>query len=243
MQIYPAIDLINQQCVRLYQGKFEQATIYSSEPCSTAKAFAKEGAKWLHLIDLDAAKDAKNSQKTIIAEILKAADLSIQLGGGIRCEKQINVLFDLGITRVIIGSLTVKKPMLVKNIIKKFGPEKIVLAFDANFRNKTAFIAMAGWQETTDFKLFDKLEFYYSCGLKHALCTDISRDGTLLGPNIDLYKKILLKFPKLRLQASGGIANLNDLKSLGEMDVSGAIIGRALYENKMDLRETLKIYN
>jgi len=241
MEIYPAIDLRNGDCVRLYQGDFAQVTTYSSKPLEIAKLYANQGAKWLHVVDLDGTKNHHKTQLPIIQQLLVSNKLKIQYGGGVRTKEQIKNLLNLGITRVAIGSLALKEPHVAKQLLDEFGPEKIVIACDVVFKNNEPYIAICGWQEISNIKLFDLIADYQHSGLKHVLCTDISRDGTLNGPNIDLYADILQHHPNLQIQASGGIANLVDLKSLGKIPVAGAIIGRALYEKKFTLQEALTI--
>jgi phosphoribosylformimino-5-aminoimidazole carboxamide ribotide isomerase len=238
MQIYPAIDLYNGKCVRLYQGKFNQQTVYD-EPIKVAEIYSLQGAKWLHVIDLDAAKDSSKNQLALVKQLLANNALNIQYGGGIRTAKQIEKLLNLKLARVIIGSMAVKEPKLVVDWLKVFGAEKIVLALDIKNIADISYVATEGWQKLSNTTLFDLLDYYVEAGLIHLLCTDISRDGTLNGPNIELYSKILQKFPNLQLQASGGISSLKDLQNLKKFNVPGAIIGRALYEKKFSLTEAL----
>jgi phosphoribosylformimino-5-aminoimidazole carboxamide ribotide isomerase len=238
MQIYPAIDLYNGKCVRLYQGQFNQQTVYD-EPIKVAARYSTQGANWLHVIDLDAAKDSNKNQLTLVKQLITINALNIQYGGGIRTAKQIENLLNLKLTRVILGSMAVKNPKLVADWFKVFGAEKIVLALDIKNKADKSYVATEGWQKLSNTTLFDLLDYYVDAGLKHLLCTDISRDGTLSGPNIELYSKILQKFPSLQLQASGGISSLKDIKELKKINVSGVIIGRALYEKKFNLTEAL----
>lgn len=239
MQIYPAIDLRQGKCVRLYQGNFDQVTCYAEEPIAMAQKFIADGATWLHVVDLDAAKDPKNSQSDLLAELIKKTNLKIQTGGGIREESQIKKLLDAGVSRVIIGSLAARQPEVVKKWLQKFGPDKLVIAMDVQQINDDFFVATAGWQEVSNNKLFDLLEFYAPLNLQHLLCTDISRDGTMVGPNIALYQNLLQRFATIQLQASGGIGSLEDIKMLRQIPVAGAIVGKALYENKFKLRDVL----
>lgn len=239
MQIYPAIDLRQGACVRLQQGKFEQQTQYSADPLVMAKEFVRQGAQWLHVVDLDAAKDPAQSQMDLIAALIKATPLKIQVGGGVRSEEQIKKLLDLGAARVIIGSLAAKNNLLVAEYLKKFGSDRIVIALDVQLQQEEFYVALQGWQQTSQYKLFDLLAYYSLNNLQHLLCTDISRDGMLTGPNLSLYEKIIAKFSNLQLQASGGISCLRDLTQLRENSLSGVIVGRALYEKKFTLSEAL----
>lgn len=238
MQIYPAIDLKNGQCVRLYQGDFAAAKTYSDDPLAVAEDFIKQGATWLHLVDLDAAKNPVDSQYKLIEKILKTFDIEIQIGGGIREKEQIKNLLELGASRVIIGSQAVYQPESVKSWLNFFGKEKIVLALDVTLVDEIPYMATHGWQTKSETKLFDLLDFYQK-NISHLLCTDISRDGTMLGPNISLYLDILKVFPELFLQASGGVSNLSDIQMLKENNMPGVVVGRALYEKKFSLNEAL----
>lgn len=240
MIIYPALDLRQGKCVRLYQGDFQQATIYHADPFAMAKAFVTAGTKWLHIVDLDGAKDPQQNQTPLIIELIKASDVSVQTGGGIRSAAQIEKLLNQGAARIIIGSLAVRNPTAVMHWLKTFGAEHIVLALDIIFdAKKEPRVAMNAWQTVSDSSLFTLIEQYATAGLKHVLCTNIARDGTLAGPDYELYQTLLTRFPFLHLQASGGIHALADLQLLRQNQAAGAIIGRALYENKFTLAEAL----
>ncbi len=239
MQIYPAIDLRHGACVRLQQGKFEHQTQYSADPLAVAKEFQDQGAEWLHVVDLDAAKDPEQSQIELIAELIKTTNLKIQAGGGIRSEAQIKKLLDLGAARVVVGSLAAKNRVLVSEWIHKFGSDCIVIALDALLQDDQFYVALQGWQQVSEHKLFDLLDYYSLNNLTHVLCTDISRDGMLTGPNLNLYQNIMTRFPDLQLQASGGISCLQDLAHLRQQSLAGVIVGRALYEKKFTLSEAL----
>ena len=240
MIIYPAIDLRHGQCVRLYQGDYQQETIYHHDPLQQGANFVAQGADWLHVVDLDAAKDPTQNQSVLIASLVKHCNVNIQTGGGIRSKEQVQHLLDQGISRVIIGSLAVKQPQEIWQWLHEFGAEKIDLAFDIQLNDKEeAMVATDAWQQQSQHSLFDLLEYYQSAGLKHVLCTDIARDGTMQGPNDELYERILTRYPTLHLQASGGIHSISDLKRLSIKKLAGAIIGRALYENKLTVSEAL----
>ena len=236
MIVLPAIDLINNQCVRLTKGDFDKKTIYNNNPLEVAKQFEKDGSKYLHIIDLDGAKNENSSQTETIINIAKNTNLKIQTGGGIRTKEQIKYLLDNGIDKVIIGSLTIKNTDLVKEWINFFGLEKIVLSFDVKIINNIPIVAISGWQENT-ISLWDILNNFQ---LKHILCTDINKDGMLQGVNINLYIKIKNLFPNISLQASGGVSSLQDVKELKKNKIDKVIIGKALYENKFTLQEVLK---
>jgi len=239
MQIYPAIDLRAAQCVRLYQGNFNKTTIYDAEPIALAKQFENQGADWLHIVDLDGAKNPEQHQRRLIKTIIQSTSLNIQTGGGIRTSQDIAELLDYGAKRVIIGSQAIKNPAEVKQWWREFGSEYLVLALDVNInKNQQAFVVTQGWECTSIFTLQEVINNYLSVDLKYILCTDIHCDGTLQGPNLELYKNLQQQFPGLYIQASGGISCLGDLQKLKSY-ASGVIIGRALYESKFTLQEAL----
>src|SRR5882757_3632941 len=240
MIIYPAIDLRGGRVVRLTEGKFDQEKSYGDDPLAVARDFAKSGATWLHVVDLDGAKDPAKRQTALVEKIARSSGLRMQTGGGIRDEAQIAALLAAGAQRVIVGSLAAKQPELVRGWLKKFGAEKIILSPDVRLdANGTPRVAAAGWQESTGLALDDFLNGYLAAGLIHILCTDISRDGKLTGPNSALYAQLVKKFPSLQIQASGGVSSLDDLRVLKTTGSAGAIVGRALYEKKFTLQEAL----
>ncbi len=239
MYIIPAIDLRNKKCIRLYQGDYAQETIYAEDPLTVIKQFEQSGSGWVHIVDLDGAKDPMNHQRELIAHICNNTFLNVQTGGGIRDITQVQALFNLGVKRIVIGSLAIQNPELVKTWMKQWGPEKFVLALDVNKVEEDYYIAIHGWQENSTIKLLDFLEDFTMAGLVHALCTDISLDGTLQGPNVKLYQTILHQYPDLQLQASGGVASLEDIINLKENKLAACIIGRALYEGKIILDEAI----
>lgn len=237
MIIYPAIDLINGQCVRLHKGDFAQQTTYETDPVDVAKIYKRNGAEWLHVVDLDGAKSPENRQTDLIAKIIRESSLKVQTGGGIRSLADVQTLIDAGAHRVIIGSLAVKTPALVKKIIADFGADHICLAADVLEENGVYKIAVSGWQESSSVNLDDFLTDYQEAGIQHILCTDISKDGTMQGCNVDLYDDLIAKFPDLSIQASGGISRLQDLTAL---NTNGVIIGKALYEGVFTVSEALE---
>ena len=240
MIIYPAIDLRKGKCIRLYQGDYQRETIYSSDPFAQAKAFVADGASWLHIVDLDGAKDTEQRQIALISELIKTNKVNVQTGGGIRSKLQVENLLEQGATRVIVGSLAVRNKNEVAEWFKYFGAERLVLALDVIVNaNKQPMVAINAWQNISEYSLYDLLDFYKTVGLTHLLCTNISLDGTLNGPDYPLYDSLLERFPFLTLQASGGIQSLSDITTLREKQIGGAIIGRALYEKKFTLREVL----
>lgn len=242
MIIYPAIDLRGGRVVRLTEGRFDQEKSYGDDPLAVAQDFAASGATWLHVVDLDGAKDPAKRQTALVEEIARGSGLRMQTGGGIRDESQIAALLAAGAQRVIVGSLAAKQPELVRGWLKRFGSESIILSPDVRLdADGTPRVAAAGWQESTGVALDDFLNGFLAAGLVHILCTDISRDGKLTGPNSALYARLVKKFPTLQIQASGGVSSLDDLRVLKTTGSAGAIVGRALYEKKFTLKEALAL--
>ena len=240
MIIYPAIDLRSGRVVRLTEGRFDQETSYGDDPVAVARGFAAAGARWLHVVDLDGAKDPAQRQTALVTRLARESGLAMQTGGVIRRAEQVQALLDAGATRVIVGSLAVTTPSLVAGWLEKFGGEKIVLALDARADTQGVFrLATAGWQQTSALTVADLVARYLPHGLRHVLCTDIGRDGKLTGPNTVLYVGLRTRFPAVQWQASGGVASLADLRGLKSAHLAGAIVGRALYENKFTLTEAL----
>ena len=240
MIIYPAIDLRNGHCVRLYQGDYQRETIYSADPFAVVKTFIADGARWLHIVDLDGAKDPTQTQYALITALMKAHAVNVQIGGGIRTLLQIKQLLAQGAERVIIGSMAVQHRAEVARWFQYFGAERLVLALDVRLeKNKQPMVATHAWQQQSEYSLDDLIEFYQVVGLKHLLCTNIILDGTLKGPDECLYDLLITKYPFLSLQASGGIRSLADINRLRSKRLSGAIIGRAFYEAKLTVREVL----
>ena len=241
MIIYPALDLINGQCVRLENGDFSTQTVYVKNPILQAQTFKAQGAEWLHIVDLDGAKNGSPQQTELIVDIVNKVGLKVQTGGGLRKVNDIKSLLAAGVKRVIIGSLAVKMPKIIKGLLDDVGPEAITLALDVIFQGREAYIATNGWQETSHLLLDEAICQFKDMGSKHFLITDISRDGLLTGPNIGLYQHLQNKFPELEIQVSGGMSSLVDLQKLKAMKAKGVIIGKALYENKFTLAEAFEI--
>lgn len=241
--IIPALDLIGGEVVRLYQGDYAQKTTYSFNPVEQFQHYQQAGAEWLHLVDLDGAKDTSARQLTTIAELIEKTDAKIQVGGGIRSEQDVKQLLDIGAKRVVIGSLAVKQPELVANWMRKYGAEHIVLALDINIdEDGNKHVAISGWQESSSMTLEQLIEHYQAAGLKHVLCTDISRDGTLQGSNVELYSEMNGKYPDIAWQSSGGIGDLADIVALKPTNVAGVIVGRALLEGKFTAKEAFETW-
>jgi phosphoribosylformimino-5-aminoimidazole carboxamide ribotide isomerase len=240
MIIYPALDLRGGRVVRLTEGKFDQEKTYGDDPLAVARAFAAAGATWLHVVDLDGAKDPTQRQTALVERLARDSGLKVQTGGGIRDGAQIEALLAAGVQRVIVGSTAVKEPTRARAWLTRFGAERLVLAPDVRLDSGgTPRIAADGWQESTGIALDDFLPVFLTAGLRHILCTDISRDGKLTGPNTALYAGLIRRFPTLQIQASGGVAALADLPPLRAAGAAGVIVGRALYEKKFTLQEAL----
>jgi phosphoribosylformimino-5-aminoimidazole carboxamide ribotide isomerase len=240
--IYPAIDLRRGHCVRLSQGRFDAETVYGDDPVAVARDFAAQGAKWLHVVDLDGALDASKRQLDVISSIIDESGMRVQCGGGIRSKSDVAGLIAAGAERVVIGSLCVKHPETVRAWIEEFGAGRIVVALDVRVgEDGVARVSIAGWQQDSKSTLEDMILSVLPGGEGHLLCTDIARDGMLKGPNIELYAGLRKKFPALQVQASGGVSSLDDLRRLRALGVSGAITGRALYERKFTLKEALAV--
>lgn len=202
--------------------------------------YADQGATWLHIVDLTGAKDTSKRQLELIKAMVDTKRMQFQAGGGIRSEEEVAQLLETGVSRVVIGSLAVKQPELVKSWVEKYGPERIVLALDINISESgEKLIATHGWQENSGVALEGLLEDFATVGAKHVLCTDISRDGTLQGANTELYQEMAARFPNVSWQASGGIGSINDIEALKPTNVGGVILGRALLEGKFTVKEAI----
>ena len=238
--IYPAMDLMDGGCVRLLKGDFDARTNYSADPVDVAKAYAEAGAEWMHIVDLDGAKAGKSAQTDLILKIANSANIKVQTGGGIRDISQIQTLLNGGVDRVVIGSLAISNPQMVKHWLKEFGPSAICLALDVNQGDDGEFRpAIKGWTEPSDKTLWDVLSDYLGSGLNTILVTDIGRDGMQIGGNIELYKRIQSEFPTIDLITSGGVGKLDHVKALKTLSPHGIIIGKALYEGAFSLTSAI----
>jgi len=236
----PAIDLIDGKVVRLYQGRYDATTEYEFSPIQLRNNYANAGADWLHVVDLSGAKDASKRQLPLLKQLMHASPLHIQVGGGVRCEQDVVDLLDAGAGRVVIGSLAIRQPERVQGWVQKYGGEHIVLALDVAINaNGEKTLPSHGWIEQSNITLEQVLDGYLSAGAKHVLCTDISKDGTLSGSNVQLYKELAAKYPQIAWQASGGIGKLDDIRALMGSGVAGVILGRSLLEGKFTLAEAL----
>lgn len=237
MRIIPAIDIIDGKCVRLTQGDYNQKKIYNEIPLEVAQEFETAGLNYLHLIDLDGAKAGKVINWNVLEAITQHTQLTVDFGGGIKTDEEVKRLFDLGIAQINIGSMAVKQPEKIVEWIQTFGAEKIILSADV----KNEIIAISGWQEDSSISITDFLKNYIHKGVEYVTCTDIGTDGMLTGPNIELYKKILLSFPQLNLIASGGVSCMQDLHDLDQIGVDGVIVGKAIYEGRVKLEELSRL--
>jgi phosphoribosylformimino-5-aminoimidazole carboxamide ribotide isomerase len=241
--IIPAIDLINNQVVRLYQGDYQQKTAYQYNPIDQLQHYADEGAQWMHIVDLDGAKDSQKRQLTLIKAMVSQQQLAIQVGGGIRQQSDVEQLLTLGAKRVVIGSLAIKQPEVVCQWIKKYGAEAIVLALDIRIdANGKKQLPTDGWIKDSGITLEQIMAQYIDAGIQHVLCTDISKDGTLTGANVALYQSLVTQYPSIQWQASGGIGSIADIKALKPTGVAGVILGRSLLEGKFTLAEAISCW-
>lgn len=233
MLIIPAIDIIDGKIVRLSKGKYDSVVSYNKTPLEQAKIYNDLGFEWLHVVDLSGSKDGKINTIKIIEEIKTQTNLKLEFGGGIRSKKDVVLLNDLGVDGIIIGSLSVTDKEDFESIFPDVEPDKIIIAADVLDYN----IRIKGWTENSNIHLFDHIEYCSNLGIKNYLCTDIAVDGMLTGPNYDLYKKTIEKYPKIKLTASGGVSNINDIIVLKDLPVRGVVVGKAIYENKINLEE------
>lgn len=240
MIIYPAIDLKDGYAVRLMHGDFDQVTRYDDNPAKRLAAFAAEGADWVHIVDLDGAKAGEARQYELVGEMAKAVDIKIQCGGGVRSEADVKRLLEAGVTRVVVGSLAVTQSDQVLAWLDQFGPEAITLALDVKFEDGLPVPALKGWTQSAGVDLWSVLDRYPSDLLTHVLMTDVSRDGALTGANLELLAEALRRRPELKIQASGGVATLDDLTGAKAIGCDGAITGRAIYEGRFTVAEALK---
>ena len=233
MRIIPAVDIINGECVRLSKGDYSQKTIYNSNVLDVAKNFEANGIRFLHLVDLDGAKQNQIINYKILEQICSKTNLIIDFGGGLKSEKDIEIAFESGANQVTLGSVAVKNPELFQASFEKYGSEKIILGADARQEK----IAVSGWLEESEKDIYDFIKEKTKSGIQYVISTDIDKDGMLEGPSFDLYEKIISQNPGVKLIASGGITSVEDLEKLIPIGCEGAIIGKALYENRMTFND------
>ena len=235
MELFPAIDLIGGCAVRLVKGDYAQKTVYSDNPAEVAKSFAAAGAKYLHVVDLEGAKDGGTPNLETIKNIVEKGGLLVEVGGGIRSEEVIKKYLDAGVFRVILGTAAVQNPTFLEEMVQKYG-EKIAVGVDI----KDGMVAIKGWTEVSAESCFDFCEKLQKIGVKTIICTDISKDGLLSGTNLELYKELSEKF-SVDIVASGGVTTLDDVKKLADMGMYGAILGKALYTGNIDLKAAVEL--
>ncbi len=233
IEIIPAIDIIEGKCVRLTQGDYAQKTVYNENPVEVAKMFADAGIKRLHLVDLDGAKAQHIVNYKVLENITSKTDLVVDFGGGLKSDDDLKIAFECGASMITGGSIAVKNPDVFSSWIDKYGAEKIILGADVKDRK----IAVGGWTETTEIELIPFLNQYFEKGITKVICTDISKDGMLEGPAIELYKDILRKLPDAYLIASGGVSGIQDIEHLEEAGIPAVIFGKAIYEGRIRLKE------
>lgn len=236
MIIFPAIDIKDKKCVRLTQGDFDKVNVYGEDPSIMAKKWADYGAEFIHVVNLNGSRDEIGINDETLSKVAKSVDVPIQVGGGIRDEKRVKELLDLGINRVIVGTMAIENKELLKELIEKYKAEKIVVSIDA----KNGKVATHGWEKVSDIDSVDLCKELEQIGVKTIVYTDISKDGMLEGPNFDIYKELSQK-TSLDIIASGGVTSIDDVKRLLDMNMYGAIIGKALYDNRIDLKEVLDL--
>lgn len=242
MKLIPAIDLLDGHCVRLLHGDFEQVTHYPDSARQLAVKYAEAGAEWLHVVDLAASRDGEKADTSALFELLSEAPQLLQTGGGVRHEEDVSSRLQAGAARVVIGSLSVTKSDLFIRWLDQFGPDKLVAALDVRMdENGVPWPRIHGWTDRGDRNMWHTLDELVAGGLVHLLCTDISRDGALSGPNLDLYSEITRKYPGLQLQASGGVSSLQDIHNLKPTGSAGVITGKALLEKRFSVAQALDI--
>ena len=237
MLIIPAIDIYNNSIVRLKRGDFDNITYYKNSPLRQAKIFESNGFDIIHIVDLLGSKNGKLTSLESVEKIKKETKLKVEFGGGVRDVKAATELFNAGVDFVVIGSLPVKNKKEFELIIQNHSPEKIVAVIDS----KDEMLKISGWTEETNISIYDHIEYCSGLGIKKFLCTDITKDGMLTGTNINLYKKIMKNYPAINLIASGGVKDINDIKKLNELNPYAVVVGKAIYEGKIDLKELAKV--
>ena len=234
MQLYPAIDIKGGKCVRLTQGLFDNVKVYSDTPADMARLWVSQGATYLHLVDLDGALAGQSVNEPVIRAIAESVSVPIQIGGGIRSKEAVSSMLNLGVQRVIIGTKAVENPQFIQEMIEEFGPEHIAVGVDA----KDGMVAIEGWEKVSSLSASELCQQMKEYGVRHIVYTDISRDGMLTGPNVAATKK-LTDDTGLDIIASGGVSSMDDLQNLYKQGIHGAIIGKALYEKRVDLKEAV----
>lgn len=238
MIVLPAMDLIGGRCARLAGGRFDDVSDYLADPVESVLDFEEAGAEWAHIVDRDGAREGEPRQHGLIVDIALSVSMKLQVAGGFRTSEHLRRMFDAGVDRVVIGSLAVKDPPLVRQFMDEFGADHIVLALDVNVVEGVPTVVTAGWTEETGRSLWDIAELYSDA--RHILITDIGRDGVTSGPNLPLIEEAARRLPGAEIQASGGVSSLDDLRALAAAGAAGAIIGKALWEGRISLEDALQ---
>ena len=234
MYIFPAIDLLNSKAVRLQKGDYNKVTVYSESPAEVAKDFERQGARFLHVVDLDGAKDGTTANFDTVKEIIEKTSLSVEIGGGIRNMDRVKRYMDIGVDRIIIGTAAITDPEFLEQAVKAYG-DRIVVGVDV----KDGYVAINGWLELSRISCFDFCKKLYDMGVKTIICTDISKDGMMSGTNIALYEELSKKVG-MNIIASGGVSSMDDVRKLSQMNIYGAILGKALYTGAISLTDAIK---
>ena len=236
IELIPAIDIINGQCVRLTKGDYDQKKVYNDDPAAVAKEFEQLGFRRLHIVDLDGAKSKHIVNDAVLRSITTETKLFVDFGGGIKTEEDIEKAFEAGASMVTVGSIAVTKPALFIQWLDKYGADKMILGADV----RNGMISINGWKEDSKEELLPFLKKYIDAGVKNVLCTEISKDGTLQGPAVTLYKEVMKAYPQLHLIASGGVSQKEDIEELEREGIPAVVFGKAIYEGRIDLKELLK---
>ena len=238
IELIPAIDIIDGQCVRLTKGDYDQKTVYRDSPAEVAKEFEQLGFKRLHVVDLDGAKSKHIVNSPVLSRITTETQLTVDFGGGIKTDEDIEKAFAAGASMVTVGSIAVTQPELFMGWLAKYGADRMILGADV----RNGKISINGWKEDSTEDLLPFLKKYIEAGVKTVLCTEISKDGTLQGPAIELYKEVMAAYPQLHLIASGGVSSIDDIRALDAAGIPAVVFGKAIYEGRIDLRE-LRVKN
>ena len=234
LELIPAIDIINGQCVRLTKGDYDQKTVYGN-PLDMALEFERIGYKRLHVVDLDGAKSKHIVNDAVLREITSQTNLVVDFGGGIKTDEDLEKAFAAGASMVTVGSIAVTQPELFMGWLEKYGAERMILGADV----RNGKISINGWKEDSSEDLLPFLQKYIDAGVKNVLCTEISKDGTLAGPAIELYREVMEAYPELHLIASGGVSSMEDIKALDQAGIPAVVFGKAIYEGRIDLRQLI----
>ena len=235
IELIPAIDIIDGQCVRLTKGDYDQKTVYRDSPAEVAKEFEQIGFKRLHVVDLDGAKSKHIVNDQVLQDITTETNLTVDFGGGIKTDEDIEKAFAAGASMVTVGSIAVTNPELFIGWLSTYGPERMILGADVRHGK----ISINGWKEDSEEDLLPFLKKYIDAGVRNVLCTEISKDGTLSGPAIDLYQKMMAEYPQLHLIASGGVSSIDDIKALDAAGIPAVVFGKAIYEGRIDLNQLI----